>query len=85
MSNLNENLRIVSVREMMAERLAIPNYQRPYRWGTQSALRLITDTYEAFKNRIPEYRMGQAMALITNAVGSCGSATGAKQLAFISI
>ena len=33
MSNLNENLRIVSVREMMAERLAIPNYQRPYRWG----------------------------------------------------
>lgn len=55
MSNLNENLRIVSVREMMVERLAIPNYQRPYRWGTQSALRLITDTYEAFKNRIPEY------------------------------
>ena len=34
MSNLNENLRIVSVREMMVERLAIPNYQRPYRWGT---------------------------------------------------
>lgn len=31
MSNLNENLRIVSVREMMVERLAIPNYQRPYR------------------------------------------------------
>ena len=44
MSNLNENLRIVSVREMMVERLAIPNYQRPYRWGTQSALRLITNT-----------------------------------------
>ena len=61
MSNLNENLRIVSVREMMVERLAIPNYQRPYRWGTQSALRLITDTYEAFKNRIPEYRMGSVV------------------------
>ena len=34
MSNLNETLRIVSVRELMAERLAIPNYQRPYRWVT---------------------------------------------------
>ena len=61
MSNMNENLRIVSIREMMAERLSIPNYQRPYRWGTQSALRLITDTYEAFMNGIPEYRMGSVV------------------------
>jgi hypothetical protein len=58
---MNENLRIVSIREIMAERLSIPNYQRPYRWGTQSALRLITDTYEAFMNGISEYRMGSVV------------------------
>ena len=38
MSNLNENLRIVSVREMMVERLAIPNYQRPYQLGNNQHL-----------------------------------------------
>jgi len=59
--NTNENLRIVTVKEILSENLAIPEYQRPYRWSTESAAVLVADTYEAFENNVSEYRMGSVV------------------------
>lgn len=58
MSEKNNNLCIVSIRELMRDNLSIPMYQRPYRWSTDSALTLVMDIYEAFLNGISEYRIG---------------------------
>lgn len=49
---------IVLVKSLLSENLDIPNYQRPYRWSTESTLVLFNDLYSAFKNNIPEYRIG---------------------------
>ena len=61
MSEKNNNLCIVSIRELMGENLSIPMYQRPYRWSTDSVLTLVTDIYEAFLNGILEYRIGSVV------------------------
>ena len=41
--------------------LKIPDYQRPYRWSTISTNTLFADTYEAFKSKIDEYRLGSVI------------------------
>ncbi|EDP24588.1 DUF262 domain-containing protein [Parvimonas micra] len=61
MSEKNNNLCIVSIRELMGENLSIPMYQRPYRWSTDSVLTLVMDIYEAFLNGILEYRIGSVV------------------------
>lgn len=61
MSAINENLRIITVRELLSENLKIPGYQRPYRWSTESAVTLVTDTYGAFVSKVSEYRMGSVV------------------------
>lgn len=33
----HENLKIISLKEALKLNLSIPNYQRPYRWSTESA------------------------------------------------
>ena len=38
--------------------LAIPDYQRPYRWKTETALALLNDIIDAQKNNISQYRIG---------------------------
>ena len=43
------------------ERLVIPDYQRPYRWSTESAITLVLDTYDAYMHNVPEYRMGSVI------------------------
>ena len=53
-----ENLKIVSLEDLLKLNLSIPNYQRPYRWTTESATILFNDIYFAYKNNIPEYRIG---------------------------
>jgi uncharacterized protein with ParB-like and HNH nuclease domain len=57
----SNNLCIVSVREILDENLIIPGYQRPYRWSTESALTLVSDTYSAFQNKVSEYRIGSVV------------------------
>ena len=57
----NENLRIVTVDELLKENLKIPEYQRPYRWSTESAVTLVTDCYVAFVNKVSEYRIGSVI------------------------
>lgn len=61
MQNINENLRIVTIRELLNENLTIPGYQRPYRWSTDSAVTLVTDSYSAFENKVSEYRIGSVV------------------------
>lgn len=53
--------RIIKLREFLALSLTIPPYQRPYRWSTDSALTLFNDLYGAYKESIPEYRIGTAV------------------------
>lgn len=57
----NENFKIVTVRELLNENLKIPEYQRPYSWSTESALILVNDLYEAYSNKVPEYRIGSVI------------------------
>lgn len=57
----NDNLKIVSVKEILREKLDIPGYQRPYRWTTEAAAMLVNDTLQAFHNKIPEYRIGSVV------------------------
>ena len=44
----NDNLLIMSIKEILKEKLAIPEYQRPYRWSTESVATLVDDTYKIF-------------------------------------
>ena len=62
-SMIKEELEIVTIRELLNKdestgKLKIPEYQRPYRWSSESALTLVMDTYEAFDKKVKEYRMG---------------------------
>lgn len=61
MQTSNENLRIVTVDELLNENLKIPEYQRPYRWSTESAVTLVTDSYSAFVDKVSEYRIGSVV------------------------
>lgn len=61
MPEINENLRIITVKELLSENLKIPGYQRPYRWNTESAVTLVSDLYDAFANKVPEYRIGSVV------------------------
>lgn len=58
---MDNNLKIVTVKEILKDELSIPSYQRPYKWSKESALRLVEDTYSAFMNQIPEYRIGSVV------------------------
>lgn len=53
-----ENLKIVSLNDVLKLNLSIPSYQRPYKWTTDSAATLFNDIYSAYKNHVPEYRIG---------------------------
>ena len=61
MPTINENLKIVTIRELLKENLTIPGYQRPYRWSTESAVTLVADSYGAFINKVSEYRIGSVV------------------------
>src|SRR5699024_10522039 len=55
---IQDELKIISVNELMKIELKIPEYQRPYRWSSSSTNTLFSDTFEAFKSRIDEYSLG---------------------------
>ena len=53
----------VTIREVLSMNLAIPNYQRPYKWKVRHVLNLITDVEHERTKRIPSnngyrYRIG---------------------------
>ena len=61
MSLITEELSIVTVKELLNLNLEVPGYQRPYNWSTNSTNTLFTDTYEAYKEGIDEYRLGSVI------------------------
>ena len=62
---VQEELKIISVNELMKIELKVPEYQRPYRWSSSSTNTLFADTFEAFKSRIDEYRLGSVILHMT--------------------
>jgi len=58
MALIQNELKINKLKELLDMNLALPSYQRPYRWSVKSANTLFIDTYEAFKDGINEYRLG---------------------------
>jgi len=52
-----------SIRDILSKNLAIPNYQRPYKWKAKHVLNLITDVEHEYKKNLPDdsgyrYRIG---------------------------
>lgn len=58
MALLQEELRITKIKEILGMKLALPSYQRPYRWSVNSTNTLFLDTYQAYQEGTPEYRVG---------------------------
>lgn len=61
MSEKNSDLCIISIRQIVEENLTIPEYQRPYKWSTESALTLVNDTLAACNECVSEYRIGSVV------------------------
>ena len=58
MALLEKELTIAPINDILQMALTLPSYQRPYRWSVTSTNTLFMDTYNAFKNNLPEYRLG---------------------------
>lgn len=58
MALIEDELKITKLKELLYINLDLPSYQRPYSWSVKSTNILFTDTYEAFKDGINEYRLG---------------------------
>lgn len=61
MTLIQDELQIIDVDDLMQLNLKIPEYQRPYRWASSSTNTLFTDTYEAYRSNIHEYRLGSVI------------------------
>jgi len=53
-----DELAVLPIGRLLAMNLAIPAYQRPYRWSPKSVSTLFGDAYSAFTNDAKEYRFG---------------------------
>ncbi len=58
MALCKNEFQIVNVGALLASNLAIPSYQRPYKWSTSSASNLFNDIYAEYKSSEKEYRLG---------------------------
>lgn len=81
----HENLKIVSVKDLLEVNLTIPKYQRPYKWTTESALTLFNDIHASFTSNIPEYRIGSVVLHLENATDRYNIVDGQQRLTTISI
>ncbi|PJD98401.1 MAG: hypothetical protein CK427_17120 [Leptospira sp.] len=61
MALIENELKIVSLEDLMNLELALPSYQRPYRWTVKSANTLFQDIYESFNLALKEYRIGSVI------------------------
>lgn len=76
-------LKIVPVGTLLSQNLAIPDYQRPYRWSRESAATLFSDMYEAYMANVPEYRAGTVVLHKKN--GKLDIVDGQQRLTTLSI
>ncbi|MDQ0233101.1 DUF262 domain-containing protein [Metabacillus malikii] len=61
MALLQEELKITMLQELLTMKLALPSYQRPYRWSVKSTNTLFHDTFTAYQEGIQEYRIGSVI------------------------
>ncbi|MFD2116699.1 DUF262 domain-containing protein [Paenibacillus yanchengensis] len=61
MTLLKEELTIINLQELLRLNLALPLYQRPYRWSVQSANALFLDNFESYQQGLREYRVGSVI------------------------
>ncbi|GAE27297.1 hypothetical protein JCM9140_3428 [Halalkalibacter wakoensis JCM 9140] len=61
MALLQNELKITNMQELLGMKLSLPSYQRPYRWNVKSTNTLFLDTYHAYQEGIPEYRIGSVI------------------------
>lgn len=61
MALIEDELSISTIQKIFELNLAIPEYQRPYRWSTASANMLFMDIYEAYEQNLSEYRLGSVI------------------------
>ena len=68
MALIKDELSIVTIKDLIELKLAIPEYQRPYSWSVSSTNTLFMDIYEAYKEGLSEYRLGSVILHKSNEV-----------------
>lgn len=61
MALIKKELEITKLKDLLDINLALPSYQRPYRWSVKSCNTLFVDTYKAFKDGVSECRLGSVI------------------------
>lgn len=84
MALIQDELKIIQIKELLTMNLTLPSYQRPYSWSVKSTNTLFIDTYEAFKDGINEYRLGSVI-LHKEAPGKYNIVDGQQRLTTLSI
>ena len=57
--NMGNEAQVISVEELLNKKnLAIPHYQRPYRWTTENVSQLLEDIFDSYKKGKKQYRIG---------------------------
>lgn len=84
MALIEDELKIIKLKELLYMKLALPSYQRPYSWSVKSTNTLFIDTYEAFKDGINEYRLGSVI-LHKECSGKYNIVDGQQRLTTLSI
>lgn len=51
----------ISVKELLQEKLSIPQYQRPYRWETKNVRQLLDDVNDSYEKGHKRYRIGSVI------------------------
>lgn len=84
MALIQNELKIIKLKDLLNINLALPSYQRPYSWSVKSSNTLFIDTYEAFKDRVIEYRLGSVI-LHKECSGKYNIVDGQQRLTTLSI
>lgn len=64
------SIAVTSVRDLLAEDLRVPRYQRPYAWELANALELLDDIVESFHRKAGQYAIGSViLCRVTRATG----------------
>lgn len=61
MGLIQDELKITKLTDLLNINLSLPSYQRPYSWSVKSTNTLFSDTYDAFRNKTEEYRLGSVI------------------------
>jgi hypothetical protein len=66
MSEINASIK--KLKDVLAQNLEIPNFQRPYRWDDRNVRQLLQDVYDSWKRGKQSYRIGSTILFDTKKV-----------------